>query len=113
MFVEFTCNEKLQEAGKNNMVDTYYNVILKYLFGKSLLEIDESLDNNLVIIFKLRNDLMHIGELNSKSYKKVGFKELNHEACEIIIEKLQEVIFSTSKMIRPLLINSVSTHYIK
>lgn len=34
---------KLMTVGKSNMVDTYFKVILKYLFGTNLLEMDEKI----------------------------------------------------------------------
>lgn len=35
--------KKLIKTGNNKVVDSYYNVILKYLFGKSLNEVNQEL----------------------------------------------------------------------
>ncbi|UNT56852.1 hypothetical protein [Lysinibacillus capsici] len=84
--------DKLIEAGKNQMVHTYYKIILKYLFGKSLIEVEEVLHKNLIDIFTLRNEIMHRGYLDETSFKKVGIQELNFEQAEIYLSRLNRAI---------------------
>lgn len=92
--------QKLIDIGKNNMVETYYKVILKYLFGKTLLEIDQSLYSNLLLIFKLRNEIMHKGYLNQESFIKVGIDELDHETSILILNRLNATIRNVAVRIK-------------
>lgn len=84
--------DKLIEVGKNQMVNTYYKIILKYLFGKSLIEVEEVLHKNLIDIFTLRNEIMHRGYLDETSFKKVGIQEINFEQAEIYLSRLNRAI---------------------
>lgn len=91
--------KKFIEIGKKNMVEVYYKYILKYLFGKNLLEIDESLYSNLVLIFKLRNELMHTGYIDENTLRKVGTESLNFDVCSTILLRLDKTIMNVLSLI--------------
>lgn len=91
--------QKLVEAGKNQMVDTYFKVIVKYLYGKNLLEIEECLYENLMRIFKLRNEIMHRGILDEQALQKAGLLEINFKVCESILERLERAIKEILKLL--------------
>jgi hypothetical protein len=80
------------------MVDTYFKVILKYLFKKNLLDIEPALYSNLKSIFQLRNEIMHKGHLDESSYKKVGINKLDFETCSLMLYKLEKAILMITKL---------------
>ncbi|MBH0159641.1 hypothetical protein [Fictibacillus sp. 26RED30] len=90
--------DKLISIGKNNMVDTYYKVILKYLYGVNLLELNQALFNNLKDIFNLRNDIMHKGIMDENSFKKVGINDLNFEQASLYLNRLNQAIETCLKL---------------
>ena len=96
--VEFTESDedlvlkKLKDSGKNQMVEVYYKVILKYLYGRNLLDVEPSLYTNLNSIFRLRNAIMHSGELSEAAFKKAGIDGLNFDSCIEMFHKLNKTI---------------------
>ncbi|GGA43155.1 hypothetical protein [Psychrobacillus lasiicapitis] len=84
--------EKLTEVGKNQMVNTYFKIILKYLFGANLIDKEEVLHKNLLDIFTLRNEIMHKGYLDKSSFEKVGINELNFEQANLYLSRLHRAI---------------------
>lgn len=89
---------KRLESTNFKYIDLYYNVLLKYLKGKSLKEIKEDLYNNLTIIYKLRNDIMHRGYINSDSLQKAGISKLDINEGEKIIQKVLEAFEEINKI---------------
>ncbi|MFC4387741.1 hypothetical protein ACFOZ1_07925 [Gracilibacillus marinus] len=83
------------------MVDKYYNVILKYLFKNSLLEVEPELHRNLTNIFTVRNTIMHGSKINSNTLKKIGFDgetELNFDICYEFLKKLYKTVNTVRKI---------------
>lgn len=94
--------DKLIDTGKNNFVDSYYKIILKYITGKSLNEVEPELYRNLIIIYKLRNAIMHQGTIEDKDFKSAGMeglKNLNFDSCLEIYNKLQKAIRKTLSLL--------------
>lgn len=93
---------KLIDAGKNNFVDSYYKIILKYVTGKSLNEVEPELYRNLICIYKLRNAIMHQGVIEVKDFKSAGMEgiqKLNFYTCLDIFNKLQKAIRTSLKLL--------------
>lgn len=79
-------------------MESYYKVILRYITGKSLNEVDPTLYSNLISIYRLRNAVMHQGEIEVKDFKNAGLGEiesLEFDICLEIYNKLQKAIQET------------------
>ncbi|GEN46740.1 hypothetical protein [Alkalibacillus haloalkaliphilus] len=93
--------EKLMVAGNNKVINSYYNIILKYLTGHSLYEIDPKLYNSLHSIYKFRNALMHTGNIDYNTLRKVGYEgreELTFDVCKVLLENLQATIKTVGRL---------------
>ncbi|WP_339180162.1 hypothetical protein [Oceanobacillus sp. FSL W7-1293] len=89
--------KKLVRTGNNKIVDSYYNVILKYIFGKSLEDVNPNLYKGMNTLYQFRNALMHNGEISKKELKKAGYQDeedLTFSICKNMFESLDET-FST------------------
>lgn len=96
--------DKLIDIGKNNFVDSYYKVILKYITGKILFEEEPKLYSILMSIYRLRNAIMHQGIIEVKDFKNAGMEgvqELNYDTCLDIYNKLQKAIRTTLNLLTP------------
>ncbi|MDZ5474167.1 HEPN domain-containing protein [Bacillus sp. 31A1R] len=89
---------KLISNGRNNMVEMYFVVIMKYLYGVNLLEVQQGLYKNLKDIFSLRNDIMHNGYLDKSSLKKVGIEKLDYNQLKKYLSKLDSAIITCIKI---------------
>jgi len=83
---------KLKSVGKSQMVDTYFNIIMKYLYKTNLNEVKPELYKTVKDIFMLRNDIMHQGFLDNESYKKVGINKLDFEEVHKYYSRLELAI---------------------
>lgn len=83
---------KLKSVGKSQMVDTYFNIIMKYLYKTNLKEVKPELYKTIKDIFMLRNDIMHQGFLDNESYKKVGINKLDFEEVHKYFSRLELAI---------------------
>ncbi|HAT4250462.1 hypothetical protein [Clostridium perfringens] len=73
-------------------LDQYYNVLLKYLKGKSLKELDVRLYTNLKRMYTLRNAIMHTGTIGELALKKSGLSHLNDinfKECNNILNSIK------------------------
>ncbi|QSX23922.1 hypothetical protein [Priestia megaterium] len=84
--------KKLKEKGKRSMVKSYFIEIMKYLYNVDFSKEKPKLYQNLQIIFKLRNDIMHKGFLDEDSYEKAGIKTLDFEESKKIISNLKKAL---------------------
>jgi len=94
--------KRLIKAGNNKIIDSYYNVILKHMLGKSLKEVNQELYHSMDSMYKFRNALMHTGEIDRKAFKKAGYegKEiLDFDICKYMLENLQGSITAVLSMI--------------
>lgn len=80
-------------ASNYDYLDQYYNVLLKYLKGKSLKELDGSAFTHLKRMYNLRNSIMHNGIINDVVLKKVG---LSHLSC-INFEECKKILYNAKK----------------
>ncbi|MER0279670.1 hypothetical protein ABRY18_05670 [Clostridioides difficile] len=67
-------------------IDLYYNVLLKYLTGKSLEEIDRKSYKCLVRLYSLRNSLMHEGIIDKRALEKADIIKLDFSECYEILD---------------------------
>lgn len=77
-------------ALNHNYLDKYYNILLKYLKGKSLNELDEASYTHLKRMYSLRNAIMHKGYIDEKDLKKVGLEKLTFQELNSILESAQK-----------------------
>lgn len=70
-------------------LDLYYNVLLKYLKGRSLSEIYQTGYTYLKRAYKLRNSIMHRGKLDQEALQKAGIAKLDVAECERILEAFE------------------------
>ncbi|WP_165476920.1 hypothetical protein, partial [Clostridioides difficile] len=77
---------KQLEKTNSNYINLYYNVLLKYLTGKSLIEVDKKACTHLTRLYRLRNSLMHKGIIDSKSLEKAGIMKLDFNECNKILD---------------------------
>lgn len=73
-------------------MDQYYNVLLKYLKGKSLQELNNSAFTYIKRMYTLRNAIMHKGTIDEVTLKKAGLSHLNSlnfEECKKIIDNVK------------------------
>lgn len=74
----------------SDYLNKYYNILLKYLLGKSLIEEKE---NNYTLIkrmYKLRNALMHTGEITQNDLTNSGLSNLGYSECNSILESIKD-----------------------
>ncbi|MED2796906.1 hypothetical protein P4244_04780 [Bacillus thuringiensis] len=90
--------EKLINSSGQYILDSYYNVILKYVRGKSLIEIDEIGHQKLSSLYKLRNAIMHKGLLDEESLQKAGLKKLGHEECQSLLDAVESIQINILKI---------------
>jgi hypothetical protein len=90
--------KKLIDNSNQNILDSYYNAILKYVRGKSLIEINNVAHQKLSSLYKLRNAIMHRGLLDKTSLEKAGFNEFGHKECKELIEITENIQESILKM---------------
>lgn len=77
---------------KSDYLDKYYNLLLKYVKGYSLQEMDEACFTILKRMYNLRNSVMHNGIIDSCSLKKAGLshlENLNFEECKKILDNIE------------------------
>ncbi|MBU3157729.1 hypothetical protein LL037_25635 (plasmid) [Clostridium estertheticum] len=82
-------------------LDQYYNVLLKYLKGKSLKELDEKAFTHLKRMYNLRNSLMHNGDIDELALKKVGLSPLtyiNFKECKKILDSAKKSFSIINKL---------------
>lgn len=79
-------------------LDLYYNVILKYLKKKSLIEIEESSFTLLNRLYILRNALMHRGIIDEKALKDAGISKVGFIECEVILKAFQNAINAINEL---------------
>lgn len=72
------------------LMDLKYNIILKYLKGKSLKEINEDYWNTISSIYKLRNAIMHSGEINEKALSDSTFSNVNFTTLQKAFKKIEK-----------------------
>lgn len=84
--------EKIYES-KNTLMHKKYNLILKHLKGKSLEEINIDCWKHVTYIYKLRNNIMHTGEISSNNSLKLGFKEL-----EISLNSIEKAFIEIERL---------------
>ncbi len=71
-------------------LNLYYNILLKYLKGKSLKELDEGVFTLLTRMYNLRNSLMHNGSIDEDALNKVGLDVINFEECKKILDSAKK-----------------------
>lgn len=71
-------------------LNKYYNILLKYLLGKSLKEEKQSNYTYLKRMYTLRNALMHVGEITPKDLKKCGLSKLDYDECSAILSSIED-----------------------
>ena len=74
-------------------IDKYYNVLLKYLKGKSLKELNEGAFTHLKNMYTLRNEIMHKGIIDKDALKNAGLSHLeyiNFNECEKILKSIKK-----------------------
>lgn len=74
-------------------INQYYNILLKYLKGKSLNELDEAAYQHLTRMYKLRNSIMHKGIIDKDALEKSGLshlKHINYKECEKILHNVKK-----------------------
>lgn len=88
---------KLNEIN-GNLMDLKYNVIFKYLKGKSLIEINQSYWNAVLGIYKLRNFIMHTGEISSEQIQKAGFTDIKFATIERTLKSIEKAFLEIEKL---------------
>jgi hypothetical protein len=76
----------------NDYLNLYFNILLKYIKGKSLKEISEKTYTLLKRMYLLRNAIMHSGKLDEKALKKSGLSnlsEIDFKTCKEIIDSVE------------------------
>lgn len=68
---------------RGGLMDLKYNVILKYLKNYSLQEINPEYWNSIDSVYRLRNKIMHYGELKLKEESKLSFERLDKDLSNI------------------------------
>ncbi|KNF07835.1 hypothetical protein CLPU_11c00030 [Gottschalkia purinilytica] len=74
-------------------LDQYYNILLKYLKGKSLKELEPKSYTFLKRMYSLRNAIMHRGHIDNKTLAKSGLSHLekiNFEECKKILDHVEK-----------------------
>ncbi|MFL0251162.1 hypothetical protein ACJDT4_12065 [Clostridium neuense] len=79
-------------------LDQYYNVLLKYIKGKSLIELDENAFYHLKRMYKLRNAIMHNGIVDESALKKAGLNKLDFKECKNILDSAKKSFLIISKL---------------
>ncbi len=83
---------------KYDYIDTYYNIVLKYLKGTTLKGISESIYTRLKRMYDLRNAIMHRGEIDTKALIKAGINQLGFKECSEIIKGIDEAIKAIGRL---------------
>ena len=81
-----------------HLMDLKYNVILKYLKNKSLKEINQSYWNTIQNLYKLRNALMHSGEITPEFLEKNGFASLNFNEIKKALKNVENAFKEIKKL---------------
>lgn len=74
----------------NNYLDLYYNVLLKYLKGKSLNELHPDSYTLMKRMYGLRNGLMHNGKIDEEALRKAGIQKIDFKECERMLEAFKK-----------------------
>lgn len=89
--------DKLNEIN-GHLMDLKYNIILKHLKGKSLKEINEGFWNTISGIYKLRNGIMHSGEIKPTHLSESGFANLNFKTLRNALNRIEKVFKEIKKL---------------
>ncbi|CCF16472.1 hypothetical protein BLGI_4441 [Brevibacillus laterosporus GI-9] len=83
--------KKLNEIN-GHLMDLKYNVLLKYIKGKSLVEIDPALYSAVLSVYKLRNSIMHTGKITNDNLQEAGIPRLDFEQVNRLIKSVNKAI---------------------
>ncbi|MFF0828700.1 hypothetical protein ACFYU8_18155 [Brevibacillus sp. NPDC003359] len=83
--------KKLNEIN-GHLMDLKYNVMLKYIKGKSLIEIDPALYSAVLSVYKLRNSIMHTGKITNENLQEAGIPSLDFEQVNRLIKSVNKAI---------------------
>lgn len=84
---------KKLSKNRHNYIKKYYNILLKYLKGKSLNELDKAAYQHLTRMYRLRNSIMHKGIIDKAALKKSGLsylEHINYKECEKILHNVKK-----------------------
>ena len=70
-------------------IDLYYNVLLKYLKGKSLKELNQECYNSLISMYELRNSIIHYGYIKKKALERAKLDNVNFNICEKTLKNIK------------------------
>lgn len=90
--------KQIQSNKNQTYIDKKYDKLLKLLIGKSLKEIDEVVFNDLHIIYKLRNTLMHEGYISDERLNSLNIDKLDFNICEKFMKQIYKMINTLEKI---------------